>query len=103
MEYFALDIAPILGYDSVGLIGVILYISSYAALQLGLLQGSGYTYTLMNLAAAILVLVSLMESFNLSSAIIQITWITISIFGLSRLWARCWLSCGWTANFELLQ
>lgn len=80
-----MGLATFFSYDAIGLVGVVLYIAAYAALQLGLVQGSGYTYTVTNLVAALLVLVSLMESFNLSSAIIQITWIAISIFGLSRM------------------
>lgn len=42
-----------------GYLGVALYLSSYALLQSGVLRGVGYTYTLMNLSAALLVLVSL--------------------------------------------
>ena len=80
-----MELSALFSYDTVGLIGVALYIAAYGALQFGWVQGSGYAYTLMNLAAAALVLVSLVESFNLSSAIIQITWIVISIFGLARM------------------
>lgn len=80
-----MELSTLFSYDAIGLVGVVMYIAAYGALQLGLVQGSGYTYTLMNLAAALFVLISLMESFNLSSAIIQITWIVISIFGLARM------------------
>lgn len=82
---FVIWLETIISYDSVGLVGVVLYIAAYAALQSGLVQGSGYTYTITNLLAAILVLVSLTANFNLSSAIIQITWIVISVFGLARI------------------
>lgn len=71
-------------YDIVGLMGVAFYVSSYALLQAGWIRGSGATYTWMNLAASSLVLVSLFNDFNLSSAIIQVTWITISLGGLLR-------------------
>jgi len=77
--------ATFISYDAIGLVGVVMYIIAYAALQLGWLRGSGYAYTVLNLVAAILVLVSLTNNFNLSSAIIQITWIVISIFGLTRM------------------
>lgn len=69
-----------------GLVGVAFYLGSYAALQSGLLKGAGYTYTILNLTAASLVFVSLFAEWNMSSAIIQISWITISIVGLTRLW-----------------
>jgi hypothetical protein len=71
-------------FDAIGMTGVFFYITAYAALQAGFLKGGGYTYTIMNLIAASLVLVSLTNNFNLSSAIIQITWIVISVFGLTR-------------------
>jgi hypothetical protein len=71
-------------YALIGVVGVGLYLFAYAALQAGLIRGRGYTYILMNMAAAACVLVSLIEHFNLSSAMIQISWITISIFGLTR-------------------
>lgn len=69
----------------VGIIGVALYLGSYAALQLGLIHGQGYLYPAINMSAAACVLASLMDSFNLSSAIIQIAWITISVVGISRM------------------
>lgn len=72
-----------------GLAGVVLYLGSYSLLQLGLLSGNGYAYALLNLCAASLVLLSLTVAFNLSSAIIQISWILISIFGIARL---VWIS-----------
>ncbi|WP_299413475.1 cyclic nucleotide-binding domain-containing protein [uncultured Sulfitobacter sp.] len=71
-------------FDIIGLFGVGFYVAAYAALQIGLVRGTGYIYILLNLAAASFVLVSLTNDFNLSSAIIQITWIAISLFGLSR-------------------
>ena len=74
----------IISFQNVGLIGVSFYVLSYAGLQLGLLSGSGNSYTLMNLAAASLVLISLMETYNQSAALIQIIWIFMSLFGLLR-------------------
>jgi CRP-like cAMP-binding protein len=70
--------------DVLGLIGVALYIGSYFGLQAGLIKGQGYLYALMNTAAAVCVLLSLLENFNLSSAIIQVTYILISVFGMIR-------------------
>lgn len=73
-------------YQWLGIVGVGFYISSYLLLQVGLLRGASYTYTSMNLVGASLVLLSLMSAFNLASAIIQATWIVISIFGLARIY-----------------
>lgn len=73
-------------YEIFGFIGVALYLGSYAALQFGLISGNRYPYAVMNLLAAISVLISLVGSFNLWSAIIQISWIVISVIGLTRLY-----------------
>ena len=81
-----MDFADITLLSSIGLIGVCLYIGIYATLQMGTLTGGSYSHSLYSLVAAICVLISLIESFNLSSAIIQITWITISILGIIRLY-----------------
>lgn len=71
--------------DAAGLLGAMLFVGAYAALQFGFLRGNGYVYTIANLAASSLVLLSLVGEFNLSSAIIQIIWIAVSVFGLVRM------------------
>ncbi len=72
-------------YEWAGFLGVAFYLGSYVALQLGLIPGVGYSYAVLNLIAASLVLVSLMSAFNMASAIIQISWIFISIVGMTRI------------------
>ncbi len=78
------EVLPPFAFEAAGFLGVALYLGSYAALQFGWIRGSGYTYTLLNLAAASCILFSLLASFNLWSAIIQISWITLSVIGLAR-------------------
>lgn len=73
-------------FNAIGIAGVGLYLGSYAALQAGLIRGQGYLYASINLAAASCVLVSLVQNFNLSSALIQISWIVISVIGMVRLY-----------------
>jgi CRP-like cAMP-binding protein len=68
-----------------GHLGAAFYIGAYGALQSGLIRGSGYTYAILNLIAASLVLISLTNAFNAASAIIQIFWIVISIIGITRI------------------
>ena len=70
--------------DMLGLVGVILYIGSYFSIQAGLIKGEGYLFAGLNTASAACVLLSLAENFNLSSAVIQITYIAISVFGIIR-------------------
>ncbi len=71
--------------EAAGLLGVILYVGAYAALQTGLLRSNGYGYATANLVAASLVLLSLTSAFNLSAAISQSIWIALSVFGLARM------------------
>ena len=72
-------------YDAIGLVGVVLYIGAYAALQFGLIIGRGFLYPAANGIAAGLVLFSLFDQFHLASAVIQAVWIAISIWGVTRL------------------
>ena len=72
-------------FELLGITGFVFYMASYALLQLGKISGHGYAYTLMNLAAASLVLLSLVHQFNLASVLIQIAWIVISVLGLFRI------------------
>lgn len=73
-------------YQIAGYGGVAFYLSSYGLLQLGVLKGNSYTYAALNALAAALVLVSLFRNWNMFSAIIQISWITLSIIGIARVW-----------------
>ncbi len=71
-----------------GLVGVAFYLGGYAALQLGIVRGSGYIYTLSNLLGASFVLISLWTEFNLASMLISLSWITLSVIGLTRMYLR---------------
>lgn len=88
--------------NAAGLAGVVLYLGAYALLQAGRLRGSSYSYAILNLCAASLVLLSLTVAFNLSSAIIQAAWVLISILGILRLF---WLDRGvhFTAEEQALR
>lgn len=70
--------------DLVGNIGVFLIVLSYVLLQLEKMLSTQLSYSLLNGIGAILVLVSLAFTFNLSSFIIEIFWLAISIFGLIK-------------------
>lgn len=69
-------------YTVIGLAGVAGYVASYGLLQLGYLDGNGVTYSVANVVAAALVLVSLTNDFNLASAVTQVIWIAIGTGGL---------------------
>ena len=73
-------------FELLGIAGFLFYMAAYGLLQLGKISGQSYSYTLMNMAAASLVLLSLIHQFNLASLLIQVAWILISIVGLIRIW-----------------
>lgn len=76
-------------FRALGVCGFLLYIGTFAALQFRLIDGNGALYTLLNIAAAALVLISLIYDFNLASALIQTSWVAIGMVGLAlRLWAK---------------
>ena len=79
-----LEAVPPIVFQASGFVGVALYLGAYAALQTGAIRGTGYTYAILNLGASALVLVSLITDFNFWSAIIQISWIVISLVGIVR-------------------
>jgi hypothetical protein len=71
-------------YDIVGLLGSVLVVASYFLLQSGRLSGTGLAYQLINIAGSGGILVSLFGGFNLSVALLQCTWIAISLYGIVR-------------------
>ena len=70
----------------IGVAGSMTYLVSFALLQFGSLDGNSRAYTLLNITAATLVLMSLTEAFNLASAVIQVSWIAIGVG--SVVWRR---------------
>ncbi len=66
--------------------GAGLYICAYFLLLFGLIKGQGFIYPLMNLLAAVSVLISLTTHFNLASLIIQASFVTNSLFGMTRVY-----------------
>lgn len=70
-------------YQMIGVAGFVVYLASFAALQAKFLDGNGSLYAILNVLAASLVLVSLMDAFNLASALIQVSWIAIGVSGLA--------------------
>lgn len=68
-----------------GILGVALFITAYGLLQAGVLRGASYTYAVVNLVGACLLLASLSQNWNLASALIQIAWILISVAGIVRI------------------
>ena len=71
-------------YDFVGTLGVILILVAYFLLQTERLSGHSVSYSVVNLLGSLMITVSLVYDFNLSSFIIEMAWIAISIYGIVR-------------------
>lgn len=71
-------------YDLFGTSGVLLIVVSYFLLQVGRIASEDPVYSWLNLAGAIMILTSLLFTFNFSSFVIEIFWIGISLIGLFR-------------------
>ena len=87
MAELVFDIITLPASQLIGIAGFLCYLGSFAALQFRLIDGNGVLYSLLNILAAALLLISLMEAFNLASVLIQVSWIVIGLTGLGlRLW-----------------
>ena len=71
-------------FDLVGFIGVLLIVVAYLLLQLDKLPSAAPSYSVLNAAGALLIIVSLIFAFNLSAFVVEVFWFLISLFGLSR-------------------
>jgi hypothetical protein len=70
--------------DLVGMVGVLLLLLAYFLLQTGRLSREILSYSLLNALGSFLILVSLYFDFNLPSAVIELFWLLISIYGVLR-------------------
>lgn len=68
-----------------GVIGAFLFLAAYAGAQTGHLNPQRLPALLLNLAGAVLVLLSMLEAFNLASFVLETAWGVIAIYGLVKL------------------
>ena len=73
-------------YTLIGLFGVAIYLINYTCLQMGLVSGQSYIYPSGVILGATSILVSLLDYFNLPTAVIQGSFISISLIGMLRLY-----------------
>ena len=64
-----------------GIIGFLIYMGGFAALQFQIVSANGITFSITQVLAAALVLISLIADFNLASLLIQLSYIVIGITG----------------------
>jgi len=73
-------------HDLVGNVGVLMVLATYLLVQTERMDIRRPGYSSLNAAGAVLIIVSLMYDFNLSSFMIEIAWLAISLYGLKRFW-----------------
>ena len=71
-------------YDLLGSAGVVSILVAYFLLQTERWSGQSLSYSLVNLIGSVMITISLIYDFNLSSFIIEVAWIAISIYGIAR-------------------
>lgn len=71
-------------HDLIGNIGVLLILVSYLRLQMGTISAASVSYSAVNGAGALLILVSLVYEFNLSAFVVEAAWLLISLYGVAR-------------------
>jgi hypothetical protein len=72
----------------VGLVGVGFIVAAYFANQQEWLGSDDWRFPAANLVGSLLILVSLYAAWNFPSAVIEVIWAAISLYGLSRRWRR---------------
>ncbi|WP_424944423.1 CBU_0592 family membrane protein [Aliiroseovarius crassostreae] len=82
IEQYGHDVDVALVCRSLGVVGFLSYMAGYAALQLRMIDGDGLTYSISKVLGATLVLISLTTDFNLSAALIQVSFLVIGLVGI---------------------
>ena len=75
-------------FDFIGNVGVFLIIISYLLLQLNKLKSDNILYSIINLVGASLVIVSLVQDFNMSAFAIEAFWVGISFVGIIKYYRK---------------
>jgi hypothetical protein len=71
-------------FDFVGNAGVLLMVIAYLLLQMDKISSAAMSYLLLNTIGASFVIVSLLFRFNLSAFLMEVFWLLISLYGLSK-------------------
>jgi predicted membrane protein len=75
-------------HDAIGILGVTIILIVYYLLQVERMKSDELIYSVTNLIGALLIVVSLMYTFNLASFVIEVFWIAISILGIVRYYRK---------------
>lgn len=70
--------------DLFGILGVIVIIIAYTLLQFEKMDAKDLGFSVLNTLGAFLIIISLLYNWNLSSFLMETTWIVISIYGIIK-------------------
>ena len=73
-------------FQIIGFLGMICIVMGYFLLQIGHLNSRDLAYQIINLAGAVLLIISLFVHFNLGSLLIEVFWIIITIYGIYKIY-----------------
>lgn len=76
--------SPHLEANIIGISGVILLLTAYFLLQINRITATHLSYSLLNCLGSLFILISLFFCWNLPSAVIEIIWLMVSVFGLIK-------------------
>ncbi|MCH9812601.1 MAG: hypothetical protein K0U47_01515 [Epsilonproteobacteria bacterium] len=74
--------------DIIGTSGVAIIVLVYFLLQIDKIDPKSLNYSLTNAIGSLIILYSLFHTWNLASVIIEIFWISISLFGVYKYYKR---------------
>jgi hypothetical protein len=70
--------------DIVGLVGAVVILGAYAAVQMERLDARSWTALALNFAGASFILLSMIKAFNLSAAVVEGCWALVALYGMVR-------------------
>lgn len=72
------------GPDIIGGGGAVIVLVAYVLLQINKLEAESFVYSFLNFLGSIMILISLFYSWNTAAAVVEIAWIIISFFGMTK-------------------
>lgn len=76
------SLADITTSDIVGLCGVLMITGTYAYLQMHRDFANRISYSVLNAVGSLMIIYSLMHSWNLASFLIETLWVVVSLYGI---------------------
>ena len=70
------------GHDLIGMFGGVCILASYGLLQLDKMPTTSFTYLILNLVGALLIMYSLLTDWNFTAFIIEAIWALISLYAM---------------------